>query len=56
MHHPEDVVFGCILGIFTALLVHKYSKKGENKVHEYEMKTVNEDDNVNASMTLSPDN
>ena len=29
MHHPEDVVFGCILGIFTALLVHRYSKKDE---------------------------
>ena len=56
MHHPEDVVFGCILGIFTALLVHRYSKKDENKVHEYEMKTINEDDTVNTSMTHSPDN
>jgi phosphatidate phosphatase len=56
MHHPEDVVFGCILGIFTALLVHRYSKKDENKVDEYEMKTVNEEDNVNARMTCSPDN
>ena len=55
MHHPEDVVFGCILGIFTALLVHRYSKKDENKVDEYEMKTVNEEDNVNARMTCSPD-
>ena len=53
MHHPEDVVFGCMLGIFTAILVHKYSKKDENKVDEYEMKTVNEDDNVNARMTCS---
>ena len=55
MHHPEDVVFGCILGIFTALLVHRYSKKDENKVDEYEMKTVNEEDNVNAKMTCSSD-
>ena len=55
MHHPEDVVFGCILGIFTALLVHRYSKKDENKVAEYEMKTVNEEDNVNARMTCSSD-
>ena len=28
-------------------------KKDENKVDEYEMKTVNEDDNVNARMTCS---
>jgi hypothetical protein len=36
--------------------VHRYSKKDENKVDEYEMKTVNEEDNVNARMTCSPDN